>query len=68
MGLQQISSTAASTSPISGIVKFTEGAHASSLNPSSSAAVTEEMQRELANYVGSGATAIVITNEAVVAN
>ena len=51
-----------------GIVKFVEGAHASSLSPASSPAVTAEMQRELANYVGSGATAIVITNEAVVAN
>ena len=68
MGLQQISATAVSTSPISGIVNFTEGAHASSLSPASSAEVTAEMQRQLANYVGSGATAIVITNESVVAN
>jgi len=69
MGLQQISvTTGGGTSPISGIVKFVEGAHASSLSPASSPAVTAEMQRELANYVGSGATAIVITNEAVVAN
>lgn len=68
MGLQQISTTTVSTSPISGIVKFVEGAHASSLSPASSADVTAEMQREVANYMASGATAIVITNEAVVAN
>jgi Pla-1/cef family extracellular lipase len=69
MGLQQVSvTTGGGTTPISGIVKFVEGAHASSLSPASSPAVTAEMQRELANYVGSGATAIVITNEAVVAN
>ncbi len=68
MGLEQISATTAGASPISGIVKFVEGAHASSLNPASSPAVTAEMQRELANYVASGATAIVISDEAVVAN
>lgn len=68
MGLDLISSTAQSTSPLSGIVKFTEGAHASSLSPASSPAVTAEMQTQLANYVGSGARAIVITNETVVAN
>ena len=68
MGLQQISTTVAGTTPVSGIVKFNEGAHASSLNPASSAAVTAEMQRQLANYVGSAGTAIVVTNEAVVVN
>ncbi|MFT4732854.1 MAG: hypothetical protein ACI89W_001883, partial [Gammaproteobacteria bacterium] len=68
MGLEQISSTTLSTSPVSGIVKFIEGAHASSLSPASSPAVTEEMQRQVANYFGSSATAIVVTNEAVVAN
>ena len=68
MGLQQISSTTVSTSPISGIVKFVEGAHASSLSPASSEDVTAEMQREIANYLASKGTAIVITNEAVVAN
>nr|WP_297349056.1 VolA/Pla-1 family phospholipase [uncultured Glaciecola sp.] len=68
MGLEQISATTASTSPVSGIVKFIEGAHASSLSPASSPAVTEEMQRQIANYFGSSATAIVVTNEAVVAN
>lgn len=68
MGLELVSTTAASASPISGIVKFTEGAHASSLSPASSAAVTVEMQTQIANYLASGARAIVITNETVVAN
>ncbi|MFT5711850.1 MAG: Pla-1/cef family extracellular lipase [Glaciecola sp.] len=68
MDLEQISSTTISTSPVSGIVKFVEGAHASSLSPASSPAVTGEMQRQVANYFGSSATAIVVTNEAVVAN
>jgi Pla-1/cef family extracellular lipase len=68
MGLELVSATTAGTSPISGIVKFVEGAHASSLSPASSAAVTVEMQTQIANYLASGATAIVITNEAVVAN
>jgi Pla-1/cef family extracellular lipase len=68
MGLQQISSTKTGTPSISGVVKFVEGAHGSSLSPGSSQDVTAEMQREVANYFGSNGTAIVITNEAVVAN
>jgi hypothetical protein len=56
------------TPSISGIVKFVEGGHASSLIRVSSEDVTVEMQREVANYFGSNGTAIVITNEAVVAN
>ncbi|MDT0581681.1 MULTISPECIES: VolA/Pla-1 family phospholipase [Alteromonadaceae] len=68
MGLPQVSTTTAGTSPQSGVVFFNQGAHASSLSPASSPAVTTEMQRQVASYVASGATAIVVTNEDVVAN
>jgi Pla-1/cef family extracellular lipase len=68
MGLPQVSTTVAGTSPVSGVVFFNEGAHASSLSPASSPAVTTEMQTQVANYVASGARAIVVTNEEVVAN
>ncbi len=68
IGLEQVSSTVTSTDPVSGWVQFLEGAHGSSLNPAPSAAVTEEMQREVAGYIASEARVLPITNEAVVAN
>ncbi|MCW8108532.1 hypothetical protein OPS25_08490 [Alteromonas ponticola] len=67
IGLEQVSSTVTSESTISGQVKFVKGVHGSSLNPVYPD-VTEEMQREVAGYISSDATAIVITNEEVVAN
>ena len=49
----------------SGIVRFTEGSHSSLLDPSSSAAVTTEMQTEVATFFAAGA--VVVSNNAVVA-
>jgi Pla-1/cef family extracellular lipase len=68
MGLPQVSSTVVDANPTSGVVFFNQGAHASSLDPSRGPAVTAEMQTQLANFVGSGGRAIVITNPEVVAN
>ncbi|MGQ8363904.1 VolA/Pla-1 family phospholipase [Glaciecola sp. 1036] len=68
MGLQDIVSTVPSQTPISGIVKFIEGAHASSLSPAASAAVTAEMQNEVATYMATKGTVIQVTNEDVVQN
>ena len=69
LGLEQVSTTVEPTGePVSGWVQFLEGAHASSLNPASSAAATEEMQREVAGYIASEAMMLPITNEDVVAN
>ena len=68
MGLDLVSTTTTGSAPISGIVKFNEGAHGSSLNPTSSTAVTVEMQLQVINYLGSGGTAIVVTNESVIEN
>ncbi|WP_018981682.1 VolA/Pla-1 family phospholipase [Salinimonas chungwhensis] len=67
IGLEQVSSTSTGE-PVSGQVRFTEGAHASSLSPDASAAATEEMQREVATYIATDGTVIQITNEDVVAN
>ncbi|WP_395343910.1 VolA/Pla-1 family phospholipase [Ningiella sp. W23] len=66
MGLETIVSTTVSSSPISGIVKYTAGAHASSINPGPNAAVTAEMQSQVATYLGSDATVIQVTNESIV--
>ncbi|MBT0586448.1 VolA/Pla-1 family phospholipase [Alteromonas oceanisediminis] len=68
IGLEQVVSTVQSTEPVSGIVQFNSGAHASSLNPASDPAVTAEMQRQVAGYVQSSGRAIVITNTDVIAN
>jgi hypothetical protein len=68
MNLDDVVSTVASTSPVSGIVKFNSGAHASSLSPVSNPAVTAEMQTQVATYLATGATTILVTNEDVVAN
>ncbi|GGW88195.1 VolA/Pla-1 family phospholipase [Alteromonas halophila] len=67
VGLQQVTTTQTGD-PVSGHVLFNSGAHASSLSPNASPAVTEEMQREVAGYIGSSATVLPITNEDVVAN
>lgn len=67
IGLEQVSTTVTGD-PVSGQVRFTEGAHASSLSPDASAATTEEMQREVATYIATEGTVIEINNEDVVAN
>lgn len=68
IGLSQVSTTQMGTDPLSGLVLFTSGAHASSLSPASSAEVTLEMQSQVAGYISTDATVLPITNESVVAN
>ncbi|MFD3389745.1 VolA/Pla-1 family phospholipase [Alteromonas macleodii] len=69
IGLEQVTTTQGpGTDPISGIVQFNSGAHASSLSPAASAAVTTEMQKEVAGYIASDALELPISDESVVAN
>ncbi|MFC4699152.1 VolA/Pla-1 family phospholipase [Glaciecola siphonariae] len=68
MDLEMISSTVSSADPLSGIVKYTAGAHASSINPAPNAAVTAEMQTQIATYLGSGGRVIQVTNPGITAN
>lgn len=63
-----VSTTPISSDPISGLVLFNSGAHASSLAFDRGAAVYAEMQQQVATYIGSGAQVIQITNEAVIQN
>jgi Pla-1/cef family extracellular lipase len=65
-GLMQVSASAESTEPMSGYVLFNEGAHGSSLSPESSAAVTLEMQTQVAAFIASGGRVLPITNTTVV--
>lgn len=68
MGLDTISSTVMSADPLSGIVLYTAGAHASSLNPLPNAAVTLEMQTQVATYLGSGGRVIQVNNQDITGN
>ncbi|MEQ3640686.1 MAG: VolA/Pla-1 family phospholipase [Alteromonas sp.] len=69
IGLEQVSTTVGpQADPISGLVLFNSGAHASSLSPASNATVTAEMQRQVATYVSSDAGLLPISDESVVAN
>lgn len=68
MGLESISSTTVSDSPIRGVVRFTAGSHGSLFSPAASLAATTEMQTQVASFFSSNGTAVVVTNDDVVAN
>ncbi len=63
MGLASITTT---TSGTDGIVRFIAGDHRSVLDPTASPAVTVEMQSEIANFLASGGSTIVISNSSVI--
>jgi hypothetical protein len=65
-GLSQVSASAQSATPLSGYMLFNAGAHGSSLSPDANAAVTLEMQTQIANFLASGGRNVVITNTDVV--
>ncbi|WP_026375063.1 VolA/Pla-1 family phospholipase [Aestuariibacter salexigens] len=72
IGLEQVVSSTPGTGPgadtVSGQVRFNAGAHGSSLSPASSAAVTTEMQRQIATYIATGGRYIQISNPDVVSS
>jgi dienelactone hydrolase len=67
-GLPSVSTTTAVTPPatVSGIVRFNAGNHGSLFDPTSSPAVTVEMQRQTVTFAASRGSAIQITNSTVV--
>ena len=68
MGAETVVSTVQGTEPLTAIVRFNSGAHASSLSPASDATVTTEMQRQVASFMASQGRALVVNNESVIAN
>jgi hypothetical protein len=52
LGLTTITQTT-QAAQIRGVTRFTQGAHGSLLDPTSSPAVTQEMQTEMASMIGS---------------
>ena len=65
LGLTSIFQTT-QAAQIRGVVRFTQGAHGSLLDPTSSPAVTEEMQGEMASMIGSRGTTVVVANPSVI--
>jgi hypothetical protein len=65
LGLSTLSQTTQAAS-IRGVVRFTQGVHGSLLDPSSSPAVTAEMQGEMASMIASGGQAVLISNPSVI--
>lgn len=65
LGLSSITSTTQAAS-IRGVVRFTQGVHGSLLDPTSSPAVTAEMQGEMASMIASGGRAVIIANPSVI--
>ena len=58
--------TTTDTSGVHGIVRFTEGSHSSILSPAASAAATLEIQSEMASFMASDGTTLLITNPDVI--
>ena len=65
LGLTSIFQTT-QAAQIRGVVRFTQGVHGSLLDPTSSLAVTEEMQGEMATMIGSRGTTVVVANPSVI--
>jgi len=66
LGLTTIIATTQSATGIRGVTRFTSGDHGSLLSPAASAAVTAEMQGEMASMIVSGGTAVQVQNPAVI--
>lgn len=66
LGLATIIATTQNAAGIRGVTRFTSGDHGSLLNPAASAAVTAEMQGQMASMIVSGGTIVQVQNTAVV--
>ncbi len=66
LGLPAITQTVQDANGVRGAVRFTEGAHSSLLDPSSSMAVTVEMQTQMASFLMSRGTTVVVQNPSVI--
>ncbi|HEY0181024.1 MAG TPA: Ig-like domain-containing protein [Dokdonella sp.] len=67
LGLEPIDSTTQSADGVSGVVRFLQGEHGSILDPTDYPATTAEMQGEMASFIASGGTTVVVQNPSIVA-
>jgi pimeloyl-ACP methyl ester carboxylesterase len=68
LGLDSISGTVQDAGGIRGAVRFIAGAHGSLLDPGPAPAVTAEMQGEVASFLASQGTAVLVANPEVIAH
>jgi len=66
LGLSTITATTQSATGIRGVVRFTNGVHASLLDPTTSPQTTVEMQTEAVSFLASGGTVVQVANPAVI--
>ncbi len=66
MGLSTLTSTTLSDTRVRGVVRFVAGDHGSLLSTEASLLATREMQGQMASFLASGGTAVLIQNTAVI--
>lgn len=66
LGLQSIFATTQVANGVRGVVRFTRGDHGSLLSPAASLAATLEMQGQMASFVASGGTAVLVQDTSVI--
>ncbi|MBK9495916.1 MAG: hypothetical protein BWZ07_01781 [Alphaproteobacteria bacterium ADurb.BinA280] len=65
-GLSTLTSTTLSDTRVRGVVRFVAGDHGSLLSPTASLLATMEMQGQMASFLASGGTAVLIQNSSVI--
>ena len=66
LSLPTITASVANAAGVRGAVRFIVGDHGSLLSPAASPAATAEMQRQMASYIVSNGTAVVVTDTSVI--
>ncbi|MEZ5545923.1 MAG: hypothetical protein R3F10_12175 [Lysobacteraceae bacterium] len=66
LGLATITQTTQAANGVRGVVRFTAGEHGSILRPDVSAAVTTEMQRQMASLLATSGTTVVVSDSSVI--
>jgi hypothetical protein len=66
LGLTSVSSTTVNPDGLDAAVRFTAGDHGSLLSPVASLAATVEMQSEMASFLATSGTTVVVTDDSVV--
>jgi hypothetical protein len=66
LGLSRIAATTQNANGVRGFVQFTAGGHTSLLDPGPSLAVTVEMQTQMAGFVASRGTAVIVSDTSVI--
>jgi hypothetical protein len=66
LGLPSITATTQAANGVRGAVRFTQGDHGSLLSPAASLAATLEMQGQMASFLASGGSAVLVQDSSVI--